>query len=308
MDHRSGEMNVFVAVAETGSFSAAGRKVGLTPSAVSKLIGRVEDRLGVALFARSTRMLQLTSEGTLYLERIKRILADIDEAERLISNGAGAVPKGRLRISASVAFGECCILPLAPQFLALYPQVELDISLTDAVVDLVDDRTDIALRSGPLRDSALKARKLLESGRVIVASPDYLKRVGAPTTPHDLTAHNCLRFNFRRSLDEWPFRDPTSGEPYSLAVTGNAHGNNGVILRQLALQGVGLARLGRFHVADDIASGRLVPVLESHNPGDIEMFHAVYVGHENLAVRTRAYIDFLVEAVRRDETKLDRRS
>lgn len=297
MDYRSGEMNVFVAVAEAGSFSAAGRKVGLTPSAISKLIARVEERLGTQLFARSTRMLQLTPEGALYLDRIRRILAEIDETERLVSNGAGAVPKGRLRISASVGFGECCILPLAPRFLALYPQVELDISLTDAVIDLVDDRTDIALRSGPLRDSSLKARKLLESDRVIVASPDYLRRAGAPATPRDLAGHNCLRFNFRRSLDEWPFRDPTSGEPYTLPVTGNSYGNNGVILRQLALQGVGLARLGRFHVADDIASGRLVPVLASHNAGDIEMIHAVYVGHENLAVRTRAFIDFLVDAI-----------
>lgn len=293
MDYRSGEMGVFVAVAETGNFSSAGRKVGLTPSAVSKLVGRMEERLGVPLVTRSTRMLQLTAEGALYLERARRILTDIEEAERLIASGAGAVPRGRLRISASVAFGECCLLPLVPIFLALYPQVELDLSLTDAVIDLVDDRTDIALRSGPLRDSALMARKLFETRRVIVAAPDYLKCFGAPATPRDLSAHNCLRFNFRRSFDEWPFRDPTSGEPYSLAVTGNAHGNNGVILRQLALAGVGLARLGHFHVADDIAQGRLVPVLESFNADDVEMMHAVYIGHEHLAVRIRAFVDFL---------------
>ncbi|WP_029353822.1 LysR family transcriptional regulator [Bosea sp. 117] len=299
MDYRSGEMGVFIAVAEAGSFSSAGRKVGLTPSAVSKLVGRIEDRLGTPLFVRSTRNLQLTAEGTLYLERARRILADIDEAERLIATGAGAVPRGRLRISASVAFGECCLLPLVPKFLALHPQVELDISLTDAVIDLVDDRTDIALRTGPLRDSALKARKLLEVRRVIVASPDYLRRHGAPATPRDLADHNCLRFNFRRSLDEWPFRDPASGEPYGVSVTGNAYGNNGVILRQFALDGLGLARLGSFHVAADIAAGRLVPVLEGFNAGDIEMVHAVYVGHEHLAVRIRAFIDFLAAAIPR---------
>lgn len=303
MDYRTGEMGVFVAVAETGNFSSAGRKVGLTPSAVSKLVGRMEERLGVPLVTRSTRMLQLTAEGTLYLERVRRILADIDEAERLIASGAGAVPRGRLRISASVAFGEYCLLPLVPAFLERYRQVELDVSLTDAVIDLVDDRTDIALRSGPLRDSALKARKLFETRRVIVAAPDYLERSGAPTTPRDLAGHNCLRFNFRRSLDEWPFRDPASGEPYTLAVTGNAHGNNGVILRQLALAGVGLARLGHFHVAEDIAQGRLVPVLESFNAGDIEMMHAVYIGHEHLALRIRAFVDFLVAHVGRNDAR-----
>ncbi len=293
MDYRSGEMGVFVAVAETGNFSSAGRKIGLTPSAVSKLVNRMEERLGVPLVTRSTRVLQLTAEGALYLERARRILTEIDEAERLIAAGAGAVPRGRLRVRASVAFGESCLIPLVPSFLALYPQVELDLSLTDAVIDLVDDRTDIALRSGPLRDSALMARKLFETRRVIVAAPDYLKRFGAPATPRDLAEHNCLRFNFRRRFDEWPFRDPASGEPYSLAVTGNAHGNNGVILRQFALASMGLARLGHFHVADDIAEGRLVPVLEGFNACDIEMMHAVYIDHEHLAVRIRAFVDFL---------------
>ena len=270
MDYRSSEMAVFSAVAEAGGFSAAGRRLHLTPSAVSKLIARLEDRLGTPLFTRSTRRLQLTAEGVLYLERVRRILAEMDEADRLVGSGAGAVPRGRLRVSASVAFGECCILPLAPEFLALYPQVELDISLTDAVVDLVDDRTDIAIRIGALRDSSLKARKLLETRRVITAAPDYIERHGLPRTPQDLAAHNCLRFNFRRTLDEWPFRDPQTGTGFAVAVAGNAHGNNGVILRQLALSGLGLARLGSFHVADDIAAGRLVTVLEDYNPGDIE--------------------------------------
>jgi len=293
MDYRSSEMAVFSAVAEAGGFSAAGRRLHLTPSAVSKLIARLEDRLGTPLFTRSTRRLQLTAEGVLYLERVRRILAEMDEADRLVGSGAGAVPRGRLRVSASVAFGECCILPLAPEFLALYPQVELDISLTDAVVDLVDDRTDIAIRIGALRDSSLKARKLLETRRVITAAPDYIERHGLPRTPQDLAAHNCLRFNFRRTLDEWPFRDPQTGTGFAVAVAGNAHGNNGVILRQLALSGLGLARLGSFHVADDIAAGRLVTVLEDYNPGDIELIHAVYVGHEQLALRVRAFIDFI---------------
>jgi len=173
------------------------------------------------------------------------------------------------------------------------------VSLTDTVIDLVDERTDVAIRSGPLCDSALKARKLLESRRVIFASPAYLKAHGVPTRPRDLDGHNCLRFNFRRSLDEWPFRDLSIGEPFTRPVTGNAHGNRGVILRRLALDGVGLARLGAFHVEHDIADGRLVPVLEDYNADDIELIHAVYVGHEHLAARIRTFVDFLADAIGR---------
>lgn len=297
MDSRSGEMGVFIVAAESEGFSAAGRKLGLSPSAVSKLVTRIEDRLGTPLFVRSTRILQLTPEGAVYLERARRILSDIDETERLIATGADVAPRGKLRVSASVAFGECCLLPLAPKFLALYPRVELDVSLTDTVIDLVDERTDVAIRSGPLRDSALMARKLLESRRVIVASPAYLEARGMPARPRDLDGHNCLRFNFRRSLDEWPFRDPSSGEPFTRPVTGNAHGNSGVILRRLALDGVGLARLGAFHVEHDIADGRLAAVLEDYNADDIERIHAVYVSHEHLAARIRAFVDFLADAI-----------
>jgi DNA-binding transcriptional LysR family regulator len=299
MDNRAGEMGVFVAAAESAGFSAAGRKLGLSPSAVSKLVTRVEDRLGTPLFVRSTRALQLTPEGALYLERARRILADIDDAERQIATGADFVPRGRLRVSSLVAFGECCLLPLVPKFLTLYPQVELDISLTDTVIDIVDERTDVALRSGPLRDSTLMARKIIEFRRIVVASPAYLEAHGVPRRPQDLDHHNCLRFNFRRSMDEWPFRDPSSGEPYTRPVSGNVHGNSGVILRQFALDGIGLARLGAFHVEQDIAEGRLVALLEDYNPEDIERIQAVYVGHEHLAARIRAFIDFLADAVGR---------
>lgn len=291
-------MAVFVAAAESGSFSAAGRKLGLSPSAVSKLVARIEDRLGIPLFTRSTRALLLTAEGAAYLERVRRILADIDDAERLVSTGADAPARGRLRISASVGFGEICLLPLVPEFLALHPQVELDISLTDAVIDLVDERTDIAIRVGALRDSALKARKLLDTRRMIVASPDYVARHGLPEKPDDLAGHNCLRFNFRRNLDEWPFRDPATGESFRVPVSGNAFGNNGVILRQLALDGLGLARLGTFHTQADVAAGRLVGILEPFNAGDIEDIHAVYVGHAHLAARIRAFVDFMAVAIR----------
>ena len=297
MDNRAGEMEVFVLAAELKSFSAAGRKLRLSPSAVSKLVTRIEDRLGARLLVRTTRRLELTPEGEVYLGRARSILADIAETERIVAEGARIVPRGPLRVNASVGFGERYILPLVPAFLALYPEIELDLTLTDGVIDVIGERTDVAIRSGPLRDSSLKARKLLESRKVVIASPDYLARRGTPQCPADLAAHNCLRFNFRRSVDAWPFlaEDGVSVEDHD--VTGNMLVSSGAILRQLCMDGLSLGRIGRFHVEPDIAAGTLVPVLEAFNPDDTEIVHAVFAGHEHLAARIRAFIDFLVEKI-----------
>ncbi|QFR33399.1 LysR family transcriptional regulator [Ancylobacter sp. TS-1] len=297
MDNRAGEMQVLVEAVDRGSFSAAGRRLGLSPSAVSKLVTRLEERLGARLLVRSTRAIVLTPEGEAYVARARRILAEIDEAERQIAAGAAAVPRGKLRVSATVGFGELCLVPLVPEFLALYPEVQLDLSLTDEVIDLVAERADIALRAGPLRDSALKARKVLESRRVVVASPAYLARHGTPRTPQELAGHNCLRFNFRRSMDDWPFVDPVSGEGYTVAVSGNLEGNSGSMVRRLALDGLGLARMARYVAEPEIRAGRLVPVLEAYNGRDVEMLHAVFLGHDYLVARIRAFVDFLVARI-----------
>ncbi|WP_454811446.1 LysR family transcriptional regulator [Labrys neptuniae] len=301
MDNRAGEMEVFVTAAELHSFSAAGRKLHLSPSAVSKLVTRIEDRLGARLLVRTTRTLQLTPEGETYLARAQAILADIAETERMISSGGEVVPSGRLRVSASVGFGARCVVPVLPDFLARYPKVELDLSLTDEVIDLVEERADIAIRSGPLRDSGLKARKILESRRVITASPGYLARHGMPDRPEDLERHNCLLFNFRRGLDSWPFRDPGSVMVRRVQVAGNLMANNGPTMRKLCMDGLGLVRLGRFHVQPDIDAGLLVPVLEDYNALDVELIHAVFVGHDHLAARIRAFVDFLAEKIGREE-------
>lgn len=231
MDNRTGEMEVFVSAAELQSFSAAGRRLKLSPSAVSKLVTRIEDRLGTRLLVRSTRMMTLTPEGEIYLARARRILADIAETEQIVAAGGKLVPRGLLRVNASVGFGERFLLPLIPAFLELYPEVQLDISLTDGIIGLIEERTDIAIRSGAMDDSSLKARKLLESRRVIIASPSYIKRHSMPKTPADLAAHNCFSFNFRRSLNEWPFRDPGSTDIYRLPVSGNSSVNSGMIMQ-----------------------------------------------------------------------------
>jgi DNA-binding transcriptional LysR family regulator len=197
--NRSGEMQVFARVVELGAFSAAARAFGMTPSAVSKLMARLEGRLGARLINRSTRKLQLTAEGQAYYERCSRILAEIDEADR--EAAAGTLPRGRVRINCNVPFGLRHLLPLVPEFLALNPQVTLDIVLSDRVVDLLDERADLAIRVGPLAASRLMARKLGESRMALVASPGYLDRHGTPADLADLAHHNLIGFNFARTVD-----------------------------------------------------------------------------------------------------------
>lgn len=291
---RARALALFAAVAEHGSFSAAGRMLDLSPSAVSRGIDRIEARLGVRLLLRSTRALSLTAEGQGYLQTARRILADLDDAEQQITD-QGA-PRGRLRVSAAQSHGRLCVVPLLGEFAALHPHILVDIALTDRLVNVAAGEADVAIRFGPLADSALTARKIGESRRVVVASPDYLAAHGAPQAPEDLHRHNCLNFNFRRAEPVWPFR--RDGQDFALAVKGNIEANNGETLGQLAAAGVGIARVGAFSVANEIAEGRLVPILEAFNPGDIELIHAVFVAGANTPARVRVFVDFLAGRLR----------
>jgi len=292
--NRSGELEVFVRVIELGGFSAAARACGMTPSAVSKLVTRLEQRLGTRLVNRSTRQFKLTPEGCAFYERGVRILADLEEAERCAS--FNTAPRGRLRVNANVPFGHHFLLPLAPEFLDRHPDVTLDIVLTDEVVDILEQRTDVAVRAGPLKSSNLVARKLGDTRMVIVGAPGYLTRYGTPATLDDLLAHNRLGANYARAQPGWPLRH--GNEDVVLPVTGNAQASDGEALRHLALAGLGLARLAAFQVRDDIAAGRLLPVLEGCNPGDVEEVHAVYVGQGGyVPLRVRALLDFLADRV-----------
>ena len=269
--NRSGEMEAFVQVVERGGFSAAARALGMTPSAVSKLVARLESRLAVQLVHRSTRKLTLTPEGQQFHERSVRVLADMDEAERCAASGAA--PRGRVSINASVPFGHHVLLPLMPRFLEGHPQVTVDVSLTDRVVDLMDERTDIAVRWGQLPSSDLVARRLGETGQAIVASPAYLARHGTPHTPEELEAHNRLGTSYRRAVPDWPLS--VDGRLVGMPIVGTMRVGDGSALRRLVLDGVGLGRLSLYHVQADIDAGRLVKVMEEFNPHEMEPIHAV---------------------------------
>jgi DNA-binding transcriptional LysR family regulator len=267
----------------------------MTPSAVSKLIARLEARLGARLVNRSTRQLQLTPEGCAFFERATRILADLEDAER--SAAAGEQPVGRIRLNTSASYGTHVLAPVLPEFLERHPGLSLDIVQTDAVVDLLAERTDVAVRAGPLKSSSLVARKLGETPMTIVAAPSYLERFGVPNTVADLETHNRLGFGYTRSVDGWPLLD--NGSTVVVPAAGRIQASDGESLRHLALSGVGLARLAAFTVRADIEARRLVPVLEQYNPSDKEAFHAIYVGQGGpLPSRVRALLDFLAERAR----------
>ncbi|CAN7368812.1 LysR family transcriptional regulator [Rhizobium sp. LjRoot258] len=292
--NRSGEMEVFVRAVELGGFTAAARACRMTPSAVSKLVARLEARLGARLVNRSTRKLHLTPEGSAFYERSVSILADIAQAERYASAGEQAA--GPIRINTSASFGHHILAPLVSDFLALHPAITLDISHTDTIVDLVEDRADVAIRAGPLKSSSLIARKLGVTRKVIVASPAYLKRFGEPKSVDDLRQHRRIGFSYARSVQGWPLRH--DGETVTLPITPGVQVGDGEAMRYMAVSGAGLSRLANFTVRADIEAGRLVPVLEDINPGDVEEFYAVYIGQGGpLPARVRALLDFLAEHV-----------
>jgi DNA-binding transcriptional LysR family regulator len=296
--NRAGEMEAFVLAVSRRSFSAAARELRMTPSAISKLVARLEARLGVRLLQRSTRRLELTAEGATFYERSQRVLADLDEAERSVA--AGAAPRGRVRVNCSVPFGQRLLMPLLPKFLARFSEVTVDVELTDRVVDLVDERADVAIRHGALPSSRLVARHLGDSRKVIVATPAYLRKHGSPTTIKDLDGHVRLGFNYPHSTESWPLRE-RRGDITNLPINGRARVSNGEALRALVLAGAGLARLSSFHVQRDLDAGQLVAVLEAANPGDIEPLHAVYLGRGgHLPARVRVFLDWLAEDLRLD--------
>ncbi len=288
---KTAELETFLAIACAGSLSGAARALDLTPSAVSRIVSRIEKRLGVQLIVRTTRALRLTSEGESYALAARRILKDLEDTEEAIAKRAR--PSGLIKVSTATAHSRLTIVPLLGEFLARYPDIRIEVEVSDLISDVQGGEADVAIRFGQLPDSTLNARRLGDTGRTVVASPEYLAHAGIPQTPADLQRFNCLDFSFRRLEPGWPFRQ--DGEEFMLPVKGNLTANNGETLVELALQGMGITRVGNFHIKEALASGRLVPLLEDFNPQDREVIHAVFIGGKNMPARVRVFVDYLVE-------------
>ncbi len=284
------ELETFVHVADSGSLTAAAALAKQTTSAVSRTLKRLEEKLGTTLVHRTTRRAVLSDEGSVLLDRAREILASIEHAEELVSAGHRC-PAGRLRVDSAAPFVTHALAPLVPEFMDLYPEIRLELVSTDHVIDLLEQRTDIAIRFGPMRDSTLRARLLGRSRQRVVASPSYLATRGTPRTPRELDEpgrHRLLGFTEPTTLNHWPVRrqeDPP--------ITPALEASSGEALRALALAGAGIASLGEFLVDADIARGDLVHLLPQVKVRSEEPIHAVFLKHNALSGRVRAFLDFL---------------
>lgn len=290
---RLDEMEALVEVVDAGSFTAAAKRLRLTPSGVSKLIGRLEDRLGTRLLQRTTRRVGLTAEGRAYVEQVRGILAEIDAVESSVG-GAAAEPRGLLRVNVAHGFGMSQIVPAMPDFLARYPKVDVKLTFTDHVVDLVAEGDDLGIRLNEPRDESLIARKLGDYSRVICGAPAYFDRRGLPQVPEDLAHHQAIHSSNVETLNHWPMRWP-DGRRERVDVRGHVYSNSGDALYKLCCDGLGLAYLADTLAHRDIAEGRLVSVLEDYLERRVWPIYAVYPARKHLAARVRAFVDFLVE-------------
>jgi DNA-binding transcriptional LysR family regulator len=291
IDHAS-EMAAFVRVVDAQGFSAAAPALGLTPSAVSKLVTRLETRLGVRLLQRTTRALHLTEEGETFYATARRIVGEIEALESQIADRRDT-PQGLLRVTTSLAFATHQLAPVLSEFLERYPAVQLELLPTDRVIDMVEEGVDIAIRIGRLADSSFMARKIGEDKRLICAAPSYLARHGTPLKPQDLARHICIVSRERSYLNRWEFR--LEGEVKEIDVTGRVGVNEGEAQMQFALQGIGIVRLTRLTVAQAIREGRLVSLLEDFSADQPVPIHAVYPHRQHLAPKVPAFVNFLLE-------------
>lgn len=287
----TGDMRAFVRVVEHQSFSGAAAGLGLTPSAVSKLITRLEERLGVRLLHRTTRRLALTSEGDVYFARARQILADIEEVEAEIAKSRGA-PRGRLHVNTSNGFGIHQLAPALPDFLMRYPEIAVELSITDRMVDLVADHADMTIRAGRIADMSLTARKIAEFERMICAAPSYLARHGMPRTPADLAKHVCIVMAYQ-TPSHWVFR--TRDGVDNVEIAPRVVTDNGDAALRLVLEGAGIVRLADVIVGDPIRRGLLVPLLTEFHHAERLPLAALYLAGRHRLPKVRVFLDFLIE-------------
>jgi len=283
---------IFVRVVELGSLSAAGRDMRLSAAVVSNRIARLERDVGTRLLNRTTRHVSLTEEGSSYYDHCVVILNELEQAESAITS-VNAEPRGPIKITAPTVFGRLHVAPHVPRFLERHPQMQVRLHLTDALVDLVQERVDLAIRIAELTDSTSIVRTLAPNRRLIVASPDYLAKHPAPKEPEDLLDHNCLLLRFPGSKQ---FRWTLQGRegPVTLRVSGNMDSNSGEALRDWCIAGHGLALKSLWEIVDDLNEGRLVPVLTEFPPPS-HAIYAMYPHSQHVPPRVRAFIDFLAE-------------
>jgi DNA-binding transcriptional LysR family regulator len=284
-------MNVFVAVADQQGFAPAARKLGLSTSAVTRMVAALEDKVGARLLQRTTRSVTLTDVGTRYLERARRILADIEEAEAS-TRAERTQPSGRLVVSAPLVFGRLHVRPLITAYLERYPEVSAELRLSDRMVNLVEDGIDIAVRVGELADSTLVARHVGDMRRLTVASPDYLKRRGVPKAPLDLAGHDLILFTSTSTLSDWRFVD--HGKDVRVPRSSRFATNSADAAIQHAEQGGGVALVLAYQAADAIAHGRLQILLADYEPPPSPI-HLVYPTSRLLSAKVRTFVDTVVE-------------
>jgi DNA-binding transcriptional LysR family regulator len=281
---------LFAQVVQSRSFSEAARQAGLAKSAVSKRVALLEERLGVRLLTRTTRKLSLTAEGLRFYEHCAALIAAADAAEESVS-AASQAARGRLRVNAPVTFSQMYLAPPIAAFLERYPEIEVELSTENRLVDVVEDAYDLVIRISRLREDSLVARKLAEDRLVVCAAPSYLERRGEPHSPEELVGHNCLHYTLVPRAGEWRFRGESG--PLAVPTTGNFSTSDGSLLREAAVAGVGIVVLPCSMVVDQIRAGSLRLVLGDHRRGRVGIY-AVFASRKQLALRTRLFIDHLV--------------
>lgn len=292
MESLSGVL-AFVHVAQLGSFAAAGRKLSLSPSAVSKAVSRLEQRLGVSLLRRTTRRVALTEEGSLLVERYRQVLLELEEAEDALDQRRQK-PRGPLRVDLPIALGRQEIVPRLPAFLERFPEIRLELTLNDRFVDIFAEGIDVLVRVGGVPDSRLVARPLGSQRFGCFAAPSYLARAGTPAHPAELAQHRCLNFRGPHSGRLWRWQFADNGRALELPLTGPLNSNDGDALIAAAVTGVGIIQVPHFMVRPALARGALEPILEEFQPPPVPI-SVVWVQQRPLAPKVRAFVDFLVE-------------
>ena len=287
---QSDEMAAFLRIVDRGGFAAAARGSPLTPSAMSKILHRLEGRLGVRLMTRTTRRIALTPEGEGYAARARDILGLIEAAEAEVTAGR-AKPRGHLRVNTGTAYARHRLIPILPAFFERYPDITLDLVVTDRRVDLVEDGADVVLRTGGLEDSSLIARKIADGRRVICAAPGYLARRGTPQRAEDLLKHDCIVLHGLARLTAWPFRGVDGIQ--TLSVRGPVTTDSAEALRDLALAGLGIIRVSEYFVRSAIQEGRLVALLTAQHASDDVPVWAITAPGRHRMPRIQAFVDFV---------------